>query len=440
MRKMWIVFRREYLIRVRKRTFILATILVPLAIAALGVGSAFISMMGAKAEKRILVKDDSGIFEKAKREKGSLQFSFSADSIEHLKETYASNGYDLLLYIPAFPDLSARNHGVTYYAAEKPSITFLERVEWAIGSAFREYKIDASQIDRALYESFKTDINLESITTSAGGDTGSGKMASILGTLLGAVMGILMYMVILIYGQMVMRSVMEEKISRIAEVMISSVKPFQLMLGKILGVGAVGLTQLAIWMILIPVVMTVISAFLPGMDASAMNAAQPGMEAMQQIEEQGFDLNAVINEFFRLNWLVIIPSFVIFFLGGFFIYSSLFAAIGSAVNEDLGEAQQFMLPVMLPVILAFVIAMSSIENPNSSIAVFGSIFPLTSPVVMPTRLPFDPPLWHVLLSLVLLILTTLFFVWLSARIYRVGILMYGKKVNFKELGRWLFYR
>ncbi len=442
MNKMWIVFRREYLVRVRKRTFIIATILVPLAIAALGVGSAMISMMGAKAEKRILVKDDSGILENVKHDKGSLQFAFASDSLEQLKETYAHDGYDLLLYIPPFPDLKARSHGVTYYAAEKPSITFLGRVEWAVGEAFREHKIDASQIDRALYDSFETDINLESTTIGVGGDSSSGKMASILGTLLGAIMGVLMYMVILIYGQMVMRSVMEEKISRIAEVMISSVKPFHLMLGKILGVGAVGLTQLAIWMVLIPVVMTVITLFIPGMDASAMSSAsvQPGMEAMQQMEEQGFDINAVINEFFHLNWLVIIPSFVIFFLGGYFIYASLFAAIGSAVDEDLGEAQQFMLPVMLPVILAFIIAMSSIENPNSSIAVFGSIFPLTSPIVMPTRLPFDPPIWHILLSLLLLVLTMLFFVWLSARIYRVGILMYGKKVTFRELGRWLFYR
>ena len=436
---MWIVFRREYLVRVRKRTFILATILVPLAIAALGAGSVLISMMGAKAEKRILVKDESGIFQNAGYPEGSLQFSFSEDSLALLQETFAGDGYSLLVHIPPFHNLKARSHDVIYFAAEKPSITFLERVEYAIGSAFREHKIDASQIDRALYESFDTRINMESVTVSASGDTGSGKMASILGTILGTVMGILMYMVILIYGQMVMRSVMEEKISRIAEVMISSVRPFQLMLGKILGVGAVGLTQLAIWMILIPLVMAVLSMFIPGMDAGAMSTAQPGMDAVRQVESQGFDINAVIQEFFRLNWLVIIPSFVVFFLGGYFIYSSLFAAIGSAVDEDLGEAQQFVFPVILPVILAFVIAMSSLENPNSSIAVFGSIFPLTSPIVMPTRLPFDPPVWHIVLSVLLLILSTLFVVWLSARIYRVGILMYGKKVSFKELSRWLFY-
>jgi ABC-2 type transport system permease protein len=440
MRKMWIVFWREYLIRVRKRTFILATILVPLAIAAVGAGSALISMSGAKAKKRILVKDDSGIFENSSHQPGSLEFAFSHEDIEVLKQNYKAQGYHLLVHIPPFPDMKARRHDVAYFAADKPSITLLGRIESVIGAAFREHKIENSHIDRELFESFATDIKLESVTIGARGATGSGKMASILGTILGAVMGILMYMVILIYGQMVMRSVMEEKISRIAEVMISSVKPFQLMMGKILGVGAVGLTQLAIWMVLIPVVMSVITILVPGMEANAMSTVQPGMETIQEIEKQGFDLNAVIDEFFRLNWVMILPSFLAFFLGGYFIYSSLFAAIGSAVDEDLGEAQQFMLPVMIPVILAFVIAMSSIENPDSGIAVFGSLFPLTSPVVMPTRLPFDPPVWHILLSIILLLLTTLFFIWLSARIYRVGILMYGKKISFKELGRWLFYR
>jgi len=435
---MWIVFRREYFIRVRKRTFIIATILVPLAIAALGIGAGFISYLGAKTEKAILVKDDSGIFVSAHDGKGSLKFSFSEDPLDSLKAHYRSDGYAMLLHIPPFTDIKSRNHQVTYYAAEKPSITFLERIEDVIGDTFREHKISVSQIDRQLYDSFRTSIELE--TESAGEEGGSsGKMASILGTALGAIMGIMMYMVLLIYGQMVMRSVMEEKISRIAEVMISSVKPFQLMLGKILAVGAVGLTQLAIWMILIPLVLTVLSAMGQGPDAS-LAASQQGAEALQQIEQQGLGVNELINEVFRMNWLMIIPVFIIFFLGGFFIYSSLFAAVGSAVDEDLGEAQQFMLPIMIPVILGFVIAMSSIEDPNSGISIFGSIFPLTSPVVMPTRLPFDPPMWHVALSLILLVLSTLFFVWLSARIYRVGILMYGKKVTFKELGRWLFYK
>jgi len=331
---------------------------------------------------------------------------------------------------------------VEYFSHEKPGIVQLERIERVIASAFKEYKIQSSNIDRELYNSFQMSIEMESKTTEDGAtEPGSGKIAAIIGTILGFVMGILMYMVILIYGQMVMRSVMEEKISRIAEVMISSVRPFQLMMGKILGVGAVGLTQLAIWMVLIPVVLALVPLFVPGLDSVGMaDMASSGAsaDAIQQAAEEGFDLGLVIDEFMRLNWLMIIPVFVLFFLGGYFIYSSVFAAIGSAVDEDLGEAQQFMLPVILPIILAFMIMMTTIENPNSGLAVFGSIFPLFSPIIMPARLPFDPPMWQIALSLFLLIGTTILFIWLSSRIYRIGILMYGKKITFRVLARWMF--
>jgi len=442
MNKLWLIFRREYSVRVRKRTFIIATILMPVAFAALAIGSGFITAMGAEAEKKILVKDDSGVFSASDVDHNNLVFTFSGEELANLKEIYGAEEYDLLVYIPPFLDISRTKHEVEYFSEKKPGIVQLERIERVIASAFKEYKIERSNIDRELYDSFRMSIKMESKTTEDGvSDTGSGKTAAIIGTILGFVMGILMYMVILIYGQMVMRSVMEEKISRIAEVMISSVRPFQLMMGKILGVGAVGLTQLAIWMVLIPLVLVLVPLFVPGVDPAAMSdlsSAGASAEAIQEAANDGFNLGVVIDEFFRLNWLMIIPAFILFFLGGYFIYSSVFAAIGSAVDEDLGEAQQFMLPVMLPVILAFVIMMSTIENPNSSLAVFGSIFPLFSPIIMPARLPFDPPMWEVALSLILLIGTTLLFIWLSGRIYRVGILMYGKKITFRELGRWMF--
>ena len=439
MSKLWLVFKREYLIRVRKRTFIIATILTPLAVAVLAIGSGVIAAMGAKSNTHVLVKDDSAIFENSNTDRDNIDFTFSDLPLASLKESYADSGYNLLVYIPEFEDLQSTTHDVEYWTSEKPSIVLLERIEGVIARAFREHKITNSNIDRALYDSFRTSINMESTSSEdASGANGSGKLAAIIGTVLGALMGILMYMVILIYGQMVMRSVMEEKISRIAEVIISSVKPFQLMLGKILGVGAVGLTQLAIWMILIPLVLSIVPLFMPQSDPAEMAQMAGGLDtAMQQAEQGGFKMSMLINEFFGLNWALIVPSFIIFFLGGYFIYSSVFAAIGSAVDEDLGEAQQFMLPIIIPVILAFVIMMSTIESPNSPIAVFGSIFPLFSPIIMPSRLPFDPPMWQLFLSLALLILTTLFFIWFSARIYRVGILMYGKKVTFKELWRWM---
>ena len=441
MSKLWLVFKREYLVRVKKRTFIIATILMPLAVAGLAVGAGFITAMGATSEKKVLVRDDSGVFEASKTGRDNMVFEFSSADLGELESTFAADGYDLLVHIPTFEDYTQRDFNITYYSVKRAGIVELERIEDVIADAFREYKIDQSNIDRSVYDSFRTRINMESSTfDEEGKEATSGKVAAIIGTILGMIMGILMYMVIFIYGQMVMRSVMEEKISRIAEVMISSVKPFQLMMGKILGVAAVGLTQLGIWMILIPTILILVPLFVPGLDPQAMSgmADSASIEAAQQAASQGgFNFGVVMNEFFALNWLMIIPVFIIFFLGGYFIYSSVFAAIGSAVDEDLGEAQQFMLPVVIPVILAFMIMMTTIEDPNSPMAVFGSIFPLFSPIIMPARLPFDPPAWQLILSLVLLIGTTLLFVWLSARIYRVGILLYGKKITFREFGRWI---
>ena len=253
---------------------------------------------------------------------------------------------------------------------------------------------------------------------------------------MGGIMGFLMYMVIFIFGNMVMRSVMEEKINRIVEVMISSVKPFQLMLGKVIGVGGVGLTQLLIWMILIPVIILLAGAFVndPGQAQQMAESMWPGMQ-----DTANAQISMVLKEFGSLNWWLILPSFVIFFLGGYFIYSSLFAAIGSAIGDDLGESQGLMMPIIIPVIFALMIMMSSLENPNSGMAVFGSIFPLFSPIVMPARLAFDPPLWQVLVSLGLLIITSLFFIWVSGRIYRIGILMYGKRLTFREIWKWLLH-
>jgi len=233
---------------------------------------------------------------------------------------------------------------------------------------------------------------------------------------------------------------MEEKINRIVEVIISSVKPTTLMMGKILGVGAVGLTQLAIWLILIPIIaIGVQSIFGFQQDPAQMQeiAAQAGNAAK---EMNDFDFGQIILEIRKLNWLLILPTFIIFFFGGYFIYSSMFAAIGSAVGDDMGEAQQLMLPIILPVIIALMMMQATIQNPHGNIAIFGSMFPLTSPILMPSRLAFDPPLWQICLSILILILSCWFFAWLAGRIYRVGILMYGKKISFKELAKWLTYK
>ncbi|MBP9195695.1 MAG: ABC transporter permease, partial [Saprospiraceae bacterium] len=216
-------------------------------------------------------------------------------------------------------------------------------------------------------------------------------------------------------------------------------KPFQLMLGKIIGVGLVGLTQLAIWMIIIPIIITVAGVAMGG-PATTPEMAQT-TEALQKIQQENPEVMQVfLKELSSINWALILPVFVIFFLGGYFIYSSLFAAVGSAVGDDLGDSQQLMMPLTIPVILAMVMIPAVFTNPNGPLAVFGSMFPLFSPIIMPARLPFEPPMWQIVLSIFFLVAGVIFFTWVAARIYRVGILMYGKKVTFKELGKWMFYK
>jgi len=448
MNKLWLIIKREYLVRVKKKSFIITTLLTPLGIGLLVVLSAYLTAKGGQASKKVLVKDDSGVFSEAKIESKLYTYDFSKDPLEKLKEDYKIQTYDLLVYIPPFEDLTKTKHSVEYYSQEKLSIATIESIETKIGSAFKEYKITQSGINRNIYDSFRMDIDLENGAAgkeemaegkSSSEDT-STKLSILIGTLLGGLMGFIMYMVIFIYGSMVMRSVMEEKINRIVEVIISSVKPTQLMLGKVLGVGGVGLTQLAMWLILIPMVIMGTGLLVGGGIDPAQIQEMSNQANVNAEELNKFEFGNVLRELGNMNWGLIIPVFILFFFGGYFIYSSLFAAVGSAMGDDMGEGQQLMLPIMLPVILGFIMLQGTLQNPNGGMAVFGSLFPLTSPIIMPSRLAFDPPLWQVGLSIILLVLSCWFFAWLAGRIYRVGILMYGKKITFKELGKWIMYK
>ncbi len=448
MNKLWLIIKREYLVRVKKKSFIITTLLTPLGIGLLVVLSAYLTAKGGQASKKVLVRDDSGVFSEAKIESKLYTYDFSKDPLEKLKEDYKTQTYDLLVYIPPFEDLTKTKHSVEYYSQEKLSIATIESIETKIGSAFKEYKITQSGIDRNIYDSFRMDIDLENGAAgkeemaegkSSSEDT-STKLSILIGTLLGGLMGFIMYMVIFIYGSMVMRSVMEEKINRIVEVIISSVKPTQLMLGKVLGVGGVGLTQLAMWLILIPMVIMGTGLLVGGGIDPAQIQEMSNQANVNAEELNKFEFGNVLRELGNMNWGLIIPVFILFFFGGYFIYSSLFAAVGSAMGDDMGEGQQLMLPIMLPVILGFIMLQGTLQNPNGGMAVFGSLFPLTSPIIMPSRLAFDPPLWQVGLSIILLVLSCWFFAWLAGRIYRVGILMYGKKITFKELGKWIMYK
>jgi ABC-2 type transport system permease protein len=264
--------------------------------------------------------------------------------------------------------------------------------------------------------------------------------------------GFLMYMLVFIFGAQVMRGVIEEKTSRVVEVIVSSVKPVQLMMGKIIGIALVGLTQFMMWVVLTAAIaITVSNTLLKDKDvteitqsipqsvmdgASPMNVAQP---SPQQMSEQMQEFAKLFDNVMNQNWLLIIPAFIFYFITGYLLYASIFAAIGSAVDNET-ESQQFMLPVTIPIILALMVAMGTMQNPESSLAFWFSLIPLTSPIVMMARIPFEPPAWQIVLSMALMLATFWAFVWMAAKIYRTGILMYGKKSSWKELWKWLRYK
>ncbi|MEP6645768.1 MAG: ABC transporter permease [Saprospiraceae bacterium] len=439
--KIWIVARREYITRVQKKSFILVTLLTPVGIALFSILIGFIMSAGAKNDQRILVHDDTGIIRQMAENDKNFPYQFSEKDMAILKEEYQSMGYDLLVQIPSLKDSASAHIGALYWSREKPSLALLEAIESHLGEQIQAYRMRKSNIAQSLLDSFLADINLENGAMNPNDHSGSasaGKLNIIIGTVLGGLMGFLMYLVIFIYGSMVMRSVMEEKLSRIVEVMVSSVRPIQLMMGKLIGVGGVGLTQIAIWAVLIPILMTIALALFPGVDHSQLS----GVGAVSQVDAESFSafsLQDIIMTIFNLKWWLILPVFILFFLGGYFIYSSMFAAIGSAINEDMGEGQQLMLPIVIVVMLAFYMLFPVLSNPNGTLAVFASMFPLFSPIIMPARLAFDPPWWQIVVSILIMLSTVWFFIWLTSRIYRVGILMYGKKATIREMIKWLRY-
>lgn len=436
MNKLGLIIKREYLTRVTRRSFILATILTPLGFAVFFIIAGFIFAYESDDTKRVAVIDKGGVLEGVIKDEKNLYFKFVNEDLETLRQNFDQYDYDGILVLPSVQNLMDKSYTIFYYSNKQPTLDVETFIKQRISSSLRDYKIDQLKLERSQLEALDTRIELDPEPIDPTGSD-STKLTGAIAAGIGSIMGIIMYMTVFIYGMMVMRSVMEEKTNRIVEVMISSVKPFQLMLGKIIGVGAVGLTQVAIWAVLIPL-MSFLVTLLFGFDSTQMNTSMPATEINPDDTEAMIAL--AMGELTGQNWWLILPLFIVYFLGGYFLYSSLFAAVGSAMGDDLGEGQTLTLPITIPVIIAFYIMFVAVQAPNSSLAVWASIFPLFSPIVMPARLAFEPPMWEVLLSIAVLIASCIFFVWLSGRIYRVGILMYGKKVTFKELGKWLFYR
>ena len=439
MDKLWLIVQREYLTRVKKKSFILITLLSPIIFVALFTIPVLVALFAGKESKSLLVKDDSGIFVAPVDSSGRASFTLSKEPLDVLKSSYKNKGFDGVLYIPALPTKEEKI-SLSYFSEGQLSLSVVGYVSDKVAEQVEAKKIKDAGYSEEVMKNFKTSVGIEQeelAFNEEGKLVETGKKSSAeLATAIGFISGFVIYIVLIFYGAMIMRSVMEEKTNRIVEVIISSVKPFQLMMGKILGVSAVGLTQMLIWMLMTFVLSSVATAFL-GMDAASI---QPPMGAMQQpgSEEMASQSAMVFEALASQNWGYILPLFLFYFVGGYFIYASLFAAVGASRGDDMGESQSLSMVAMAPIILSIILISPVIENPTSSLARWMSIFPLFSPVIMPARLAFEPPLWEVLLSMVVLAGSAVFFVWLSGRIYRVGVLLYGKKATLKEMVKWTF--
>ena len=440
MNKIWLIIKREYSTRVKNKTFLLTTFLAPLGIILFGGALGLIMSSESDEKKEIVVIDQSNLLDGEVKATDNITFTFTKDNLATSIEAYKNGTNNGVLEILPLNDPKVSKYYVDFHSDEQLALDESSRLERSISKKVRNYKLRELSISEELLSNLDTDISIQPNMVKS--DKKVSSMTSKVGAILGGVVGYAMFFIILIYGMQVMRSVMEEKISRIVEVIISSVKPFELMMGKVIGVGLVGLTQVSIWLIMTAVMVTVGSSFF-GLDASSMAGPglDPELQAQAEAAMSGGDTAAqILNELSQLNWWKIIPLTLFYFLAGYFAYASLFAAIGSAVGEDINEANSLTMPIMMPLVFAVYIGVKAIESPNSSVAVWGSMIPLLSSIVMPTRLPMDPPMWQIIVSMVSLLAFVVFFTWLAGRIYRVGILMYGKKASFKELAKWIFYK
>ena len=438
MHKIWLVTQREYLSRVLNKTFILTTLLTPLGILIFMVAVVFIMGTGSDKSKIINVYDPSGLLEKELKTRDNLTFQFSDDALEKQIDLYKDKKINGIIEVPPLKDSLASKYTYKYHSDEQLALDENMGIEGAISKKIRNYKLKKLNIDEKILKNLDTDVTAEPVTILE--DKKISSITTVVSSVLGGIVGYAMFFIILVYGMQVMRSVMEEKINRIVEVLISSLKPFELMMGKVIGVALVGLTQIGIWMILMPLIM-ILGTTLFGLNAEDMSQINTGNMPVEEMAMSSQDKIALIFiEIKAMNWWKILPLTLFYFLGGYFAYSALFAAIGSAVGEDINEAQSLTLPVMMPLMFSMYIGFSAVNAPDSSLAVWSSMIPLLSSIVMPVRLPFDPPWWQIGVSVVSLIIFSIFLVWIAARIYRVGILMYGKKASFKELAKWVFYK
>ncbi len=432
MRNLKLIIKREYTARVRNKTFIIMTFLSPLILVGMFFLIAYLSMLNNSEEKIIAINDQSGVFEGEFQNTEHITYmDLSFVTLDQAKELVKEKDYHGLLYIPEIENNARLAGSIEFFGKETPGFGTLQQMERIITEKLTTRELIARGVDVSQIESAETQVNIQ-IQNFEGQRTS--RMSGYIKMIFGGAAGYLLMMFIIIYGNMVMRSVIEEKTNRIIEIIVSSVKPIQLMLGKILGTSLAGITQFTIWVVLGTLLMFVAST-LTGLDMVA-----PSAEASQGIEDMASnEMQQLLTDIYNLPMFTLIIAFLVYFIGGYFLYSAIYAAIGAAVDSET-DTQQFMFPIILPLMLGIYVGFFSvIENPHGTVSTIFSMIPLTSPIVMLMRIPFGVPWWEILISVLLLIITNGLVLWLAAKIYRVGILMYGKKPTYKELYKWLKY-
>ena len=437
MNKIWIIIQREFMTRVKKKSFILLTILMPFIFAALIMVPLMLATIEGDEQKTVMVVDKTGRYVGSLKSTANYAFVPTADN----KDEYYTDDSEVEAVVQITDDLVKNPKAATIYSPREVKAELLGYVETCLGEQVRREKLTAYNIPELedILEDVQAEFHVATVKRNAEGDETSSN--TYIAMAAGFIFTFLIYMFVMSYGGMVMQSVMEEKTNRIVELMVSSVKPFQLMMGKIIGVALVGFVQLAIWGVMLSIILLVCSSIF-GLSAApnvpAVAGADMQMNAVAQQAASG-EAAEIMSALMGLPYAELGIMFVLYFVGGYLLYASFFAAVGASINAQ-EDSSQFIMPVVLIMVFGLYAAMYSAENTNGPLAFWASMFPLTSPIVMMVRIPFGVPWWEEVLSLGLLFATSMAFVWISARIYRVGILMYGKKPSIREMLKWVRWR
>ncbi|MBO5920238.1 MAG: ABC transporter permease [Bacteroidales bacterium] len=437
--KISVIIAREFAIRVKKKSFILTTLLTPILFAALMVVPGLIAAYSEEDEARkIAVVDNSGVVMPYMQSDSQVEFcQIVGATVEELKEGFNNLDYFAVVGISAMD--SSKNVSVVTYSKKQLNMDIKGRISRNVEEAVEQHKLQGYGIPQLeeIMEDIESDVKLSTYTLDESGEEKVSKVEIFM--VIGYIASFLIYMFIFMFGSMVMRSVIEEKTTRIIEVIVSSVKPFQIMMGKIIGVASVALTQFLIWIVFTMLIVTVAGQALGLNEAaqtmSSVSSEVPVAEITSAMQDDGDSLLQALKD---VNYVQIIGCFIIYFVLGYLLYSSMFAAVGAAVDNE-ADTQQLILPITMPLIVGLFLMLHTFQYPDSALSFWGSVIPFTSPMVMMARIAYGVPAWELALSIGVLVLTFVGMAYLSGRIYRVGILMYGKKPGWKEIWKWLKY-